>query len=147
MRASQPALTRARACAQAMHAGPWGAAGTLFAIDVADGERPSSIKAKLAVPTGIPAASQKLMLGAFSQARARCTRARRVRGWCADGVPACAAGWVCAHSQQIMVGDKRSSVKFGTCGLTEGLGLTVEVRAPRRVQRLRRGGVAAGPLT
>ena len=52
-----------------MHAGPWGAAGTLFAIDVAEGERPSSIKAKLAAPTGIPAASQKLMLGAFSQAR------------------------------------------------------------------------------
>ena len=46
-----------------------------------------------------------------------------------------------------MVGDKRSSVKFGTCGVTEGLGLTVEVRGPRRVQRLRRGGVAAGPLT
>jgi hypothetical protein len=29
---------------------------------------------------------------------------------------------------QIMVGDKRGTVKFGSCGVTEGLGLTVEAR-------------------
>ncbi len=51
-----------------MHAGPWGAAGTLFAIDICEGERPSSIKHKLVGPTGIPVESQKIMLGAFSQA-------------------------------------------------------------------------------
>ena len=28
-----------------------------------------------------------------------------------------------------MVGDKRSPVKFGSCGITEGLGLTVEAAA------------------
>jgi hypothetical protein len=27
-----------------------------------------------------------------------------------------------------MVADKRSGIKFGSCGVTEGLGLTVEVR-------------------
>ena len=139
--ASQPALTRAPARAQAMHAGPWGAAGTLFAIDVAEGERPSSIKAKLAAPTGIPAASQKLMLGAFSQARACCTRARRVQGWRANGMSPAHAPHSPPALRQIMVGDKRSSVKFGTCGVTEGLGLTVEVRAPRRVRRPRHAGV------
>jgi hypothetical protein len=59
-----------------MHAGPWGAAGTLFTVDIAEGERPSSIKRKLAGPTGIPVESQKIMLGAFSQV---CGRARAAR--------------------------------------------------------------------
>jgi hypothetical protein len=57
-----------------MHAGPWGGAGTLFSINVEDGERPSSIKRKLEGPTGVPPESQKLMLGAFCQARASCMR-------------------------------------------------------------------------
>ena len=81
-----------------MHAGPWGAAGHLFSIQVADGEHPSSIKRKLAGPTGIPVDEQKLMLGGFSQ---------------------------------LVVGDKRTNIKFGSCGMTEGLGLTVEVRSLR----------------
>jgi len=79
-----------------MHAGPWGAAGHLFPINVEDDEHPSSIKRKLAGPTGIPVEAQKLMLGAFSQ---------------------------------LVVGDKRTNLKFGSCGVTEGLGLTVEVRS------------------
>lgn len=52
-----------------MHAGPWGDAGTVFAIDVGDGDRPSTIKRKLAGLTGIPVEHQKLMLGAFCQVR------------------------------------------------------------------------------
>ena len=74
----------------------------MFPVDVVDGESPSSIKRKLAGPTGIPPEAQKLMLGAFSQ---------------------------------LTVGDKRTNIKFGSCGITEGLGLTVEVRACRVAQR------------
>ena len=84
---------------QAMHAGPWGDAGHLFPIYVDDGEHPSSIKRKLAGPTGIPVEAQKIMLGAFSQ---------------------------------LAVADKRTNIKFGSCGVTDGLGLTVEVRAVPR---------------
>jgi hypothetical protein len=79
-----------------MHAGPWGAAGHLFPINVEDEEHPSSIKRKLSGVTGIPVEAQKLMLAAFSQ---------------------------------LSVGDKRTNLKFGSCGVTEGLGLTVEVRS------------------
>jgi len=49
------------------HDGPWGPGGTQFAIDIVDGESKSSVKAKIEVATGLPVASQKLMLGAFSQ--------------------------------------------------------------------------------
>ncbi len=86
-----------------MHAGPWGRAGTLIPVDVSAQDTPSAIKRKLEKPTGIPAASQKLMLGAFSQ---------------------------------IMVGDKRTSLRFGSCGVTEGLGLTVEARSRALVRAL-----------
>jgi len=96
-----------------MHAGPWGAAGHLFPIEIADGEHPSSIKRKLAGPTGIPAEAQKLMLGAFSQ---------------------------------LTVGDKRANIKFGSCGITEGLGLTVEARS-RGVRSARSSTLTATRLT
>jgi hypothetical protein len=88
-----------------MHAGPWGEAGHLFPIEVAEDEHPSSIKRKLAGPTGIPPEAQRIMLGAFSQ---------------------------------LVVGDKRTNIKFGSCGTTEGLGLTVEVR-PSSGRAVRRG--------
>jgi|APGre2960657444_1045066.scaffolds.fasta_scaffold01332_6 hypothetical protein len=78
-----------------MHAGPWGAAGTLIPVAINEGDTPSDIKRKLEHPTGIPVASQKLVLAAFSQ---------------------------------IAVGDKRTAIKFGSCGVTEGFGLTLDVR-------------------
>ncbi len=113
---------------QAMHAGPWGAAGTLFAIDISDGERPSSIKRKLAGPTGIPIESQKIMLGAFSQARAPAALAHGPERACLTRAAELSA--LARHAlAQIMVGDKRGTVKFGTCGVTEGLGLTIEARS------------------
>jgi hypothetical protein len=62
-----------------MHAGAWGEAGTLFAIDVSDGESKTSIKRKLAGPTGIPVEAQKIMLGAFCQAREAAHGSTRAR--------------------------------------------------------------------
>lgn len=79
-----------------IHAGAWGKAGTLIPIEVDFSDTPSSIKRKLATPTGVAAHDLKVMLGAFNQ---------------------------------LVAGDKRAPLKYGTCGRTEGLGLTVEVRA------------------
>lgn len=44
------------------------------------------------------------------------------------GIPAADMKLMLGAFTQICVGDKRTSLRFGTCGVTEGLGLTYEVR-------------------
>ena len=63
----QAAVTQVKA----MHSGPWGPAGTLFTVAIAENERKSSLKMKIAAAGGPPPERQKLMLGALNQARRR----------------------------------------------------------------------------
>lgn len=68
----RPSLLRRFSLSQAIHQGPWGPAGTLFdvAVETGPAATPKSVlKQRLAPLTGIPAEHQKLMLGAFNQAR------------------------------------------------------------------------------
>ena len=124
----------------AMHAGPWGAAGKQFDVVRAHGRRGDAAASRARGPSFV-FFFFALTWCALTRARhaapppaqaARADDSKRVlkaKLEAVTGIPAAQQKLLLSGFSQLAIGDRRSNIRFGTCGRAEGCGIAWEAAA------------------